>query len=203
MAKIQVGFTVVPLVETVRTRSFFPYGTTGSFWEGPKYRGQVAENKCFRLLCKSYSVALVAFQVSFAGDKSFLLTQEKWKQIYQQQGSPPCGLPGSKFRFAGCKWRLPAAVSSAPASAIAAVTVPASATAATTTTTARPASATAAAEATTTSPAATAASTLAGRPCLVDNNIAAHEIVTVEPLDGALGFLVAIDLDKSEPAWLP
>jgi hypothetical protein len=27
--------------------------------------------------------------------------------------------------------------------------------------------------------------------------------MAVQSLDGALGFLVAIDLDKSEPAWLP
>jgi hypothetical protein len=55
-----------------------------------------------------------------------------------------------------------------------------------------------------TAPASTAsASALAGWPGFVDDNVAAHEIVAVQSLDGALGFLVAIDLDKSEPAWLP
>jgi len=27
--------------------------------------------------------------------------------------------------------------------------------------------------------------------------------MAIQSLDGALGFLVAIDFDKSEPAWLP
>jgi hypothetical protein len=27
--------------------------------------------------------------------------------------------------------------------------------------------------------------------------------VAIQSLDGALGFFVAIDFDKSEPAWLP
>jgi len=104
-------------------------------------------------------------------------------------------------------WReLPAAVSAASAAAITAVTVPASASAPTaTTTTARSSSASAptATTAAARSPSASATATLTRRPGFVNNNVAAHEIVAVQSLDGALGFLVAIDLDKSEPAWLP
>ena len=89
-------------------------------------------------------------------------------------------------------WReLPAAVSAASTAAITAVTVPASAAAPTATTTAARSSS------------ASATATLTRRPGFVDNNVAAHEIVAVQSLNGALGFLVAIDLDKSEPAWLP
>jgi hypothetical protein len=118
-------------------------------------------------------------------------------------------LPGSRLESLSCAAQLPAAVSAATAAAIAAVTVPASATAATATTTAarsssaattaKAAAATAAARS---SSAATAAA-LTRRTSFIDNNIAAHEIVAVQTLDSALGFLVAIDLDKSEPAWLP
>jgi hypothetical protein len=96
---------------------------------------------------------------------------------------------------------LPAAVSAA--AAIAAVTVPASAPAASATTAASTPSAPASAEAATTAPAASATTAFTRGPGFVDDNIAAHEIVAVQSLDGALGFLVAIDLDKSEPAWLP
>jgi beta-lactamase class A len=99
---------------------------------------------------------------------------------------------------------LPAAIPAAPAAAIAAVAVPASATAsATATTAASTPSAPASAEAATTAPAASATTAFTRGPGFVDDNIAAHEIVAVQSLDGALGFLVAIDLDKSEPAWLP
>jgi hypothetical protein len=100
-------------------------------------------------------------------------------------------------------FRLPAAVAAAPAAAITAVTVPASATTATATTapsSAAPAKAATATAAARSSSAATAA--LTRGTSFVDNNVAAHEIVAVQTLDGALGFLVAIDLDKSEPAWL-
>jgi hypothetical protein len=106
-------------------------------------------------------------------------------------------------------WReLPAAVSAATTAAITAVTVPASPTAATATTTAgSSSSATArsspATTATARSSSATTAATLTRRTSFVDDNVAAHEIVAVQSLDGALGFLVAIDFDKSEPAWLP
>jgi hypothetical protein len=101
-----------------------------------------------------------------------------------------------------CAPRLPAAIPAA--SAIAAVTVPASAPASTAT----PASTAAApaAEATTTSTAAWAASAttaLTRGTRFVDDNVATHEIMAVQTLDGALGFLVAINLYKSEPAWLP
>jgi hypothetical protein len=101
---------------------------------------------------------------------------------------------------------LPAAVSAASAAAITAVTVPASTTAAAATTAARsPSAAPAKAAAATTAPRSSSAATatLTRRPGFVDDNIAAHEIVAIQSLDGALGFLVAIDLDKSEPAGLP
>jgi hypothetical protein len=99
--------------------------------------------------------------------------------------------------------RLPAAVPTATTAAIATITIPASATAATATTAAPSSSATATAEAATSAPTASTATTFPRRPGFIDDNVAAHEIVAVQSLDGALGFLVAIDLDKSEPAWLP
>ncbi len=97
--------------------------------------------------------------------------------------------------------RLPAAVAASPTAAIAAV--PASASAATATTTAPSSSATTTAEAATAAPASPTAPAFSRRPGFVDNNVAAHEIVAVQSLDGTLGFLVAIDLDKSKPTWLP
>lgn len=119
----------------------------------------------------------------------------------KKPGSPPQRTPRFETWIPECTARLPAAVPTATA-AIAAVTVPASATAATTTTAAPSPTATAkAATAAARSSSATAA-TLTRRPGFVDDNVAAHEIVAVQTLDGALGFLIAIDLDKSEPAWL-
>ena len=103
-----------------------------------------------------------------------------------------------------CLRELPAAISAATSAAIAAVTIPASApTSATSTTAASASSAPASAEAAAPAPAATSATAFTRGPGFVDDNVAAHEIVAVQTLDGALGFLVAIDLDKSEPAWLP
>jgi hypothetical protein len=107
-----------------------------------------------------------------------------------------------------CQRELPATVSAASTAAITAVTVPASAPAATATTTAARSSSAATAKAatatTTTARSSSAATaTLTWRPSFVDDNIAAHEIMAVQSLDGTLGFLVAIDFDKSESAWLP
>jgi hypothetical protein len=102
--------------------------------------------------------------------------------------------------------RLPAAVTAA--AAITSVTIPATATATAataSTTAARPPSATAEAAsstATARSSSTTATAAFTRGPSFVDDDIAAHEIVAVQTLDGTLGFLVAIDLDKSEPAWL-
>jgi hypothetical protein len=116
-------------------------------------------------------------------------------------------LPGSIHRFLRFIARLPAAVSAASTAAITAVTVPASAPAASTATPARSSSAATAKAATATTPARSSSSptaaTLTRRPRFVDDNIAAHEIVAVQSLDGTLGFLVAIDFDKSESAGLP
>src|SRR5882672_743824 len=90
--------------------------------------------------------------------------------------------------------RLPAAVAASPTAAIAAVPASASAPSSSATTTA---------EAATAAPASPTAPAFSRRPGFVDNNVAAHEIVAVQSLDGTLGFLVAIDLDKSKPTWLP
>jgi hypothetical protein len=96
---------------------------------------------------------------------------------------------------------LPAAISAA--AAIASVTVPASATSAAATSAAPSPAATATTEAAAAATASTTTASFTGRPRLIDDNVAAHKIVAVESLDGALGFFVAIYLDKSEPAWLP
>jgi len=123
---------------------------------------------------------------------------------HKKTGEPSTeGFPGSQFRFLSCTARLPAAVSAATAAAITAVAVPASAPAATAPTTAASSSAPATAEAAATAPASPTAPAFSRGTGFVDDNITAHEIVAVQSLDGALGFLVAIDLDKSEPAWLP
>jgi hypothetical protein len=113
----------------------------------------------------------------------------------------------------------PAATTAAVTAAIAAV--PASTTTATSATAARPPTAatagssatatagspaTAAVASTTTatrSSATAASTTFARRTGFVDNDVAAHEIVTVQSLHGTVCFFVAIDLDKSEPARLP
>jgi hypothetical protein len=100
--------------------------------------------------------------------------------------------------------KLPATISSATsvtAVPISAATTPAT-TAATSATTAAKAPATTATASRSCST-ATTTSAFTRRTSFVDDDIAAHKIVAVQPLDGALGFLIAIDLDKSEPAWLP
>jgi hypothetical protein len=112
------------------------------------------------------------------------------------------GSPGSQSSILSCLGQLPAAITAASAAAIAAVTVPATAPAATATPTASASSATATAEAATAAPAASATTAFTRGPGFVDHDVTAHEIVAVQSLDGALGFLVAIDLDKSEPARL-
>jgi hypothetical protein len=104
--------------------------------------------------------------------------------------------------------RLPATVAAASATITAIsstpAATPATATAATSATAATPASAITATPATATRPSTPAsAPTFTRRASFVDDNIAAHEIMAVQTLNGALGFLVAIDLDKPEPAWLP
>ena len=96
---------------------------------------------------------------------------------------------------------LPATISSA--TSITAVPIPATATPASpaapaTTSTAKAPATTATASRS----CSTTASAFTRRTSFVDDDIAAHKIVAVQPLDGALGFLIAIDLDKSEPAWL-
>ena len=120
-----------------------------------------------------------------------------------------------QFRIVGM--RLPAAAAST--AAIATVAVPASTTAtataasrpssaawpATTATAWPPATTTEAASRPSTASAWSPASTttaFTGRPCFVDHNVAAHEIVAVQSLHGAVSFLVVIDFDKSEAAWL-
>jgi hypothetical protein len=154
--------------------------------------------------------SLVGIRVSSVGDKYFAEAERSAKKITKKWGACFNRLPGSRFRFLSCAVRLPAAVSAASAPAITTVAVPASTTTAATATTAAarsPSAATAKAAAATTTaarpPSAATTATLTGRPCFVDDNIAAHEIVAVQSLDGTLGFLVAIDFDKSEPAWLP
>lgn len=124
---------------------------------------------------------------------------------HKKPGSPPRRAPRFETWIPECTARLPAAVPTATTAAIAAVTIPATSTAAAATTAAASPSTTAkAAPATAAARASSAtAATLTRRTSFVDDNVAAHEIVAVQSLDGALGFLVAIDFDKSEPAWLP
>jgi hypothetical protein len=106
--------------------------------------------------------------------------------------------------MAGMDW-LPATVASATAiatvtaTAASASTTPTagSAAAATTAITATPAAASAG------SATAASAATFTRGSSFVDDNIAAHEIVSVQTLNGALGFLVAVNLDKPESARLP
>ncbi len=123
-----------------------------------------------------------------------------------KRGARQGGLPVSielnfEFRLNG----LPAPVATASASAITAIpATAASATAATTPATAASAATSTAAITATSASASTAASaTLTRGASFVNDNIAAQEIMSVQALNGALGFLVAIDLDKPEPARLP
>jgi hypothetical protein len=78
------------------------------------------------------------------------------------------------------------------------VSPPPSASAAPAAPTATPAAATAAKA----TPAAPSASTLARRPSFVDHDIAAIETLTVQRLDGAVGFFVTVDFDETKAAWL-
>jgi hypothetical protein len=130
-------------------------------------------------------------------------TDRREEDATRKRGPQQCGIPDSSLKLLISVQRLPAAISAATAAAISTVAVPASATAPTATTTARPAAAAVAASATTSArPATATTATLTRRTSFIDDNVAAHEIVAVQSLDGALGFLVAIDLDKSEPAGL-
>jgi hypothetical protein len=63
---------------------------------------------------------------------------------------------------------------------------------------------TAAAPATTTTAKAAAPTTTAALrgSRFIDNNIPAHEIVAVQSLNGAVRFLIVIDFNESEAAWL-
>jgi hypothetical protein len=115
----------------------------------------------------------------------------------RKNGEQPA-LPASSLEFGNYTTQLPAAISAT--AAITAVAVPASATATAAT------SAPSAAPATTAKSAAAAPATTTAfsrRPRFVNHDVTAHEILAVQSLDGALGFLVAIDLNKPEPAGLP
>jgi hypothetical protein len=85
-----------------------------------------------------------------------------------------------------------------PPPATAALTTATTATAASTTATA--ASATAAAASITTS--ASAPSAFARGTRLVDDNVAAHEVMAVEGLDRAAGIVVVIHFDEAKPTRL-
>lgn len=109
-----------------------------------------------------------------------------------------------------CRRLLPAPAASTAISAITAVPAASAATPASTT---RPAtaastrssataSAVASAPASTAARPATTAATFPGRASFVNDNIAAHEIVAIESLHGAVGFFVVVNLDKPEPARL-
>jgi hypothetical protein len=120
------------------------------------------------------------------------------KQAIKKTGER-LSLPGSSSTFSNDVARLPA---TAAAAAITAVAVPAdTASAPATTPGASPAS-TASTESAPTATAASATPALSRWPRFVHYDVAAHEIVTIQSLDGALGLVVAIDLDKPEPAWL-
>jgi len=97
--------------------------------------------------------------------------------------------------------RLPAAISSPAPTAITAV--PAATTAASTTASAAPASSATASEAASpASSACAAASAFTRWPGFIDDNVASHEIVTVQCLNGALRLFVAIHFHKPEPPRL-
>ncbi len=106
--------------------------------------------------------------------------------------------------------RLPAPVAATTATAITAVTATTAAASTATASTAASASATAAAVAATTASTTTIAASASSSAAtftrwtgFVYHNVTAHEIMAVKSLNGAVGFFIALDLDKSEPAWLP
>jgi hypothetical protein len=106
-------------------------------------------------------------------------------------------LPGLRFRFKTCAGPLPTAVAT-----ISTIAIPAASTAAPSTTPAAPSTASASAKPATTAPTTASTAALPRWPRFVDDNIAAHEIMAVQSLNGTLGFLIAIDFDESEPARL-
>jgi hypothetical protein len=90
---------------------------------------------------------------------------------------------------------VPASAASTATSAAASATTASTAVAATTTT-----------ASTWTATSATGAATSAAftrGASFVHHNIAAHEILTVQALNGAVCFFVVVDLDKAEPTRLP
>jgi small neutral amino acid transporter SnatA (MarC family) len=94
----------------------------------------------------------------------------------------------------------PAPIATTPA--ITPIAVPATASAPSTTTAASATAESPAAAATAAGPPAATAATFARRPRFIDHDIAAHKILAVQSLNGALSFLIAIDLDESEAARL-
>ena len=131
----------------------------------------------------------------------------------KNRGAHLGGLPGIIFNL-DYGWLLPAPSAATAAVTAAIAAIPAATSAATATTTTRPptaarspasTSAVAAARTSTAASARTSAASAAAftrGACFVDHNIAAHEIVAVQSLHGAVGFFIAIDLYKSEPARL-
>lgn len=97
--------------------------------------------------------------------------------------------PSSKIQVSEIWRRLPAAV---PVSPITPITIPA----------ATPSSASASSTESPASASASATPTACRRSRLVNDDLAAHEVLAVESLNGALGLLVVIYLDEPEPAWL-
>jgi hypothetical protein len=129
----------------------------------------------------------------------------------KNRGTRLGGLPGLVFNLK-CGRQLPAPSATTTAVTAAIAAIPAASTSATSATSARSpttagptaastATITATSTASTTRPTATA-STFTRGARFVDHNIATHEIMAVQSLNGAVGFFIAIDLHKSESAWL-
>ena len=106
------------------------------------------------------------------------------------------------YEFQTRKWSssLPAAIS---ATSVATVAIPSPAASATAATTSASASTTTSTEAAAAASSAAAPAAFSRWPRLIDNDVTAHEIVPVQTLNGTFGFVVAIDLHKTEPPRLP
>jgi hypothetical protein len=128
-----------------------------------------------------------------------------WEKVSPSQKNRGVARGATPLDFHSHVSRLPATVAAATAVA----TISATATAASTTTASTspaPSTAATAVSPTTTpaaaGPAAASTATFAGGPGFVDHNVAAHEVMAVQTLDGAIGFFIAVDFDKPETARL-
>jgi hypothetical protein len=117
------------------------------------------------------------------------------KILRKNKNGERCGSPWKNV-ILNFRQPLPAAIPATTAISAIAATAPAP-TPATSASTTAPAS-----KAAPPAPSASAPTAFARRPGFIHHDIAAHEIMPVEALNGAFRFVIAVDFDETEAAWL-